>query len=421
MKKLFLITSLMFALVGLAEATEITKTSATGTKFQFTATLDAPLMTGNKVKIDFGKGGLKAMTCSAKTCTLSSNALPTGISTATYKVGIYDARNVLQGSTSDGTYVISFDAAAMPVSNEINLGGTPSNPREINFQTKNKIDTNTFHNYFTYHAKEGETIYINTTLENPFDAKWYGSRAMAYSNNAGNSGLAVNGSYVTYTGNLVYTFKKDGIYTFSFSFDGDNGEGNHGGFFQADVVAPVKKPVVVEEKPVVVEEKPVVVIPPQVVELKPAVYTKIANNGSELPDSAILGSNPKDWACTKDNKTDLIWEIKNRDRGLRDWNKTYTLDESVAFVTSVNSQTLCGKNDWRMPSQFELLGIVKSGDTNPSIDTTYFPNTQSYSFWSSSFHANYSDLVLFVSFDKGCYSCSDYSNKGNYKYVRLVR
>jgi hypothetical protein len=396
MKKLFLITGMMFALVGLAEATDITKTSATGTTFKFTATLDAPLMTGNKVKIDFGKGGLKAMTCSAKTCTLSSNVLPTGISTATYKIGIYDARNVLQGSTSDGTYVISFDAAAMPVSNEINLGGTPSNPREINFQTKNKIDTNTFHNYFTYHAKEGETIYINTTLDNPFDAKWYGRRAMAYSNNAGNSGLAVNGSYVTSSGNLVYTFEKDGIYTFSFSFDGDNGEGNHGGFFEADVAAP-KKPII---------------------EAKSAIYTKIANDGSELPDNVTLGSNPKDWACTQDNKTGLIWEVKNRDRGLRDWNKTYTFDESVAFATSVNSQTLCGKNDWRVPSKFELLGIVKSGETNPLIDTTYFPNTQSYYFWSSSPSDSHSGDVYGVYFGFGGVSSVD---KDNYNYVRLVR
>ena len=412
MKKLFLITGMMFALVGLAEATEITKTSATGTTFKFTATLDAPLMKGNKVKIDFGKGGLKAMNCNATTCTLSSNALPIGVSTATYKIGIYDARNVLQGSTSDGTYVISFDAAATQVSNDINLGGTPSNPREINFQTKNKIDTNTLHNYFTYHAKEGETIYIYTTLDNPFDTKWQGRRAMAYSAGNGNSGLAINGSYITYTGNLVYTFKKDGIYTFSFSFDGDNGEGNHGGFFRADVVAPVKKPVVVEEKPVVV-------IPPPVVELKPAIYTKIANDGSELPDSATLGSNSKDWACTQDNKTGLIWEVKNRDRGLRDWNKTYTWDESVAFATSVNSQTLCGNNDWRLPSKFELLGIVKSSATDPSIDTTYFPNTQNYFFWSSSPYANYGNgYAWIVGFYNGG---SDFHVKGDDYGVRLVR
>ncbi len=107
---------LLFAVIGNAQATEITNTNATGTTFKFSATLNAPLTAGNKVKIDFGKGGLKAMTCSAKTCTLSSNALPSGISTATYKIGIYNAKNVLQGSTSDGTYVITSNSSA-PVSN----------------------------------------------------------------------------------------------------------------------------------------------------------------------------------------------------------------------------------------------------------------------------------------------------------------
>ena len=265
------ITDLVPSFAPSEEATEITKTSATATTFKFTATLNSPLTTGNKVKIDFGKGGLKAMTCSAKTCTLSSNALPSGVSTGTYKIGIYDARNVLQGSTSDGNYVISFDAAATQVSNDI------------------KPNLN---------------------------------------------------------------------------------------------------------------------------------YTKIANDGSELPDSAKLGSKPKDWACTQDNKTGLIWEVKTRDRGLRYWHTTYTWDESVEFATSVNSQTLCGNNDWRMPSRFELLGIVKSSATDPSIDTTYFPNTQNYWFWSSAPDATNSYDAWIVNFSGGNF---DSSVKRGSNYVRLVR
>ena len=277
MKKLFFTTGLMFAFVGFAQAVEITNTNATGTTFKFSATLNAPLTAGNKVKIDFGKGGLKAMTCSAKTCTLSSNALPTGISTATYKIGIYDAKNVLQGSTSDGTYVITSNSSA-PVSN----------------------------------------------------------------------------------------------------------------------------------------------------------YTKIANDGSELSDSAKLGSNPKDWACTKDNKTGLIWEVKTTDGGLRDMNKTYTnytenypkcddagfvnycnaqgytgkygdSTNTDGVVSAVNKQGLCDKNDWRLPTNEELKSLVLCSDgkmntlgknqmgdicsnnkSSLTINTSYFPNTVPNHFWSSS-------------------------------------
>jgi hypothetical protein len=53
-----------------------------------------------------------------------------------------------------------------------------------------------------------------------------------------------------------------------------------------------------------------------------STYTKIANNGANLPDSALLGTGPTDWACTRDNRSGLLWEVKTADSGLRDWNKT---------------------------------------------------------------------------------------------------
>ena len=45
-------------------------------------------------------------------------------------------------------------------------------------------------------------------------------------------------------------------------------------------------------------------------------FTKIANNGTVLPASALLGSGPTEWACTRDNVTALIWEVKTTS-GLR--------------------------------------------------------------------------------------------------------
>jgi hypothetical protein len=167
-------------------------------------------------------------------------------------------------------------------------------------------------------------------------------------------------------------------------------------------------------------------------------YTKIANDGSELLDSAVLGSNSTDWACTKDNKTGLIWEVKTSDGGLRDMNNTYTFynpnsNESSlkfpngtdypsniqhpeycnssdcdtnAFNDAVNRKGLCGSNNWRIPSEEELTNLVYCSDgfynkvddsitgyickyykdvQLPSINTFYFPNTKDYNdFWSSS-------------------------------------
>ena len=108
-------------------------------------------------------------------------------------------------------------------------------------------------------------------------------------------------------------------------------------------------------------------------------FTKIANDGSELPDTAILGTNPTDWACTRDNVTGRTWEVKTDDDGLRDQDHTYTWynPDSTAnggnagtedtgagvgsdncfdnarcdtqkYTDDVKSAGPCGFSDWRM-------------------------------------------------------------------------
>jgi hypothetical protein len=112
----------------------------------------------------------------------------------------------------------------------------------------------------------------------------------------------------------------------------------------------------------------------------------------------------------------------------------------------VNTKSLCGKNDWRLPTNEELKGLVVCSDgkynrlaegesgyicssngapnynlttTSPTINTTYFPNTQENWFWSSSPNANYSNDAWVVYFGRGG---SGYGNKNDYGYnVRLVR
>ena len=183
-------------------------------------------------------------------------------------------------------------------------------------------------------------------------------------------------------------------------------------------------------------------------------YTKIANDGSELPNSATLGTNPKDWACTKDNKTGLIWEVKTDNGGLRDKDNIYTnytvdypsdwdvgkLGDSTntdGFVGAVNTQGLCGASDWRMPRKDELEGLISCSDEKyntlgkdeygqictgspiyPTINTTYFPNTENAIFWSSSPYAGYSGMAAGVHFYGGL---AYQYGKNNDHYVRLVR
>jgi hypothetical protein len=141
-------------------------------------------------------------------------------------------------------------------------------------------------------------------------------------------------------------------------------------------------------------------------------YTKIANDGSELSDSIELsgeisgfpgaapGSEPKDWACTKDNKTGLTWQIHSTNAGT--WprlnytnpdNKTNGYDDFVSrglnkkflsgfnqrnedwmpyfnggsygtsqYIEAVNEKKLCNSNKWRLPTLKDMISIVFCSD-----------------------------------------------------------
>ena len=167
-------------------------------------------------------------------------------------------------------------------------------------------------------------------------------------------------------------------------------------------------------------------------------FTKLDNAGKALAASAA------NWSCVKDNVTGLIWEVKTDDGGLRDKDWRYTWYNSTGvndggsagtanggiclgsthcdtekFVQQVNSQGLCGKNDWRMPTVKELRNIVNFNRTAPAIDTGYFPHTTHFSdFWSASPGAHGSYYAWHVHF---YYGYSDYYVKGASRYVRLVR
>lgn len=172
-------------------------------------------------------------------------------------------------------------------------------------------------------------------------------------------------------------------------------------------------------------------------------FTKIANNGSTLPASAQLGTGPQDWACTLDNATKLLWEVKTDDSGLRDKDNTYgwynpdntsngghkgfkgggTCMGSIScdtqgYTRAVNAQKLCGKNDWRVPTQSELYSIVDYGRLAPTIDSDYFPNTEARPFWSFTPAAGEIYFVWFVNF----YGGFDFTfGKYDIAVVRLVR
>ena len=117
-------------------------------------------------------------------------------------------------------------------------------------------------------------------------------------------------------------------------------------------------------------------------------------------------------ACVKDNVTGRTWEVKqagaNTDlrytghayawydsshpsnpgsQGANTCNGTLpgSLCNTQAYAAAVNAAGLCGQTGWRLPTRRELLSIAHNGAASaPSIDTTYFPDSQSnWAWWTS--------------------------------------
>jgi len=158
-------------------------------------------------------------------------------------------------------------------------------------------------------------------------------------------------------------------------------------------------------------------------------YTKVANNGTDVPAGTALGANAADWACTRDNATGLTWEVKTTDGGLRDWSRSYAWYDTngatnggvegyagadtcgagggcntEALTTAVNAAALCAYTDWRVPTYRELFTLVNYGPYTPgipSIDTTYFPNTLTFYYWTASTVAREPRDAWLVDFDIG--------------------
>ena len=137
--------------------------------------------------------------------------------------------------------------------------------------------------------------------------------------------------------------------------------------------------------------------------INPPSYTKLDAQGNDLPDST------SSWAMTRDNVTGLIWEVKQNKDGVQNYadpsdaDNTYTWYDSNPitnggnagwpgdgtdtedFLAALNSALFGGYSDWRLPTSKELNSIVDYGRNYPSIDSSYFPNTQTSAGYSSLF------------------------------------
>ena len=127
------------------------------------------------------------------------------------------------------------------------------------------------------------------------------------------------------------------------------------------------------------------------------------------------GTPTTDWACTKDNVTNLIWSLQTQ--GTVTWNAATV---STYPNAGHNTATRCGySTGWRLPTRRELLGIVHSGlSTGPMVDANYFPATQNSVYWTSDTYAPGPSGAWYVYFVNGS---TDADLKTSTYFVRLVR
>ena len=122
----------------------------------------------------------------------------------------------------------------------------------------------------------------------------------------------------------------------------------------------------------------------------------------------------------RDNVTGLIWEVKTDDGSVHDKDNHYDWqDARDVFISDLNAQHFGSYEDWRVPTIKELSSILNLGRNYPAVDTVYFPNTLSSSYWSSSTAAGNSGNGWGMAFYSG--HDDDYYNKSGSYSVRAVR
>ena len=115
---------------------------------------------------------------------------------------------------------------------------------------------------------------------------------------------------------------------------------------------------------------------------------------------------------TTDSRTGLMW-LKNA--------STYNNGATQVWESALSgceSFTYASYTDWRLPNRRELMSIVNYQNSSPAINTTYFTNTQSNYYWSSTTYVPTTTYACGVRFDNGDVGNG---NRTDYYYVRPVR
>jgi len=115
-----------------------------------------------------------------------------------------------------------------------------------------------------------------------------------------------------------------------------------------------------------------------------------------------------------DLSTGLMWAKDGNGPGCNN-GETLVWEDAVDFAEALE---FAGYDDWYLPEIKELETIVDYSAVEPAINATYFPNTQSDGYWSSTTYVAYPGAAWYVHFGDGFV---DFVVKTYTYYVRCVR
>jgi hypothetical protein len=92
-----------------------------------------------------------------------------------------------------------------------------------------------------------------------------------------------------------------------------------------------------------------------------------------------------------DNVTQLMWQKSAN-------SAVYSQADAVTHCSGL---TQAGYDDWRLPTEIELVSLVDFGSSAPCMDTRYFPNASSDAFWSATPSSTSAALAWGVTFLDG--------------------
>lgn len=141
--------------------------------------------------------------------------------------------------------------------------------------------------------------------------------------------------------------------------------------------------------------------------LSTAVQASFLNNGN---------------GTVTDFSTSLMWQRCSAPAATSDCSASvpspYTWDNALAYC---NGLALGGHSDWRLPNVKELQSLLDvNKTTDPSIDTSYFPDTPADDYWSSTTFVGSTGMAWYVAFNTGIIMSSG-NDKRQGLYIRCVR